>query len=64
MPIKIVEMKPDASVVKQVVCRNCGVQLEYVPNDAVEKKHTDYTGDTEVYRVIVCPKCNNDVEVK
>lgn len=35
--IRIIDEKPDASVVKNVICRNCGVKLEYVPADVKEK---------------------------
>lgn len=63
MAVKIINDKPDAKVVKQVICRNCGVTLEYVPADTREEKRTDYTGDADNYKVIDCPKCNHKITV-
>lgn len=64
MAVKIIEEKPDQSVVKQVVCKNCGVKLEYVPMDIENHSAKDYGGGTDTYYYINCPKCQNHVYVK
>lgn len=64
MAVKIVESKPDPSVVKRCICKKCGVTLEYVPIDVRVHKETDYTGSTDRYDVIDCPNCSYMVFVK
>lgn len=61
--VKIVDMIPDPSVVKQKVCYNCGVKLEYTPNDIRKRKSKDYTGIVDIDKVIDCPNCNMEVRV-
>jgi len=58
MTIKIINQEPSREVVKQIVCKNCGVTLEYTPNDIREEKRTDYTGDSDIYKLIDCANCN------
>lgn len=31
--MKIIDETPDPSVVKTIICRSCGVKIQYVPND-------------------------------
>lgn len=57
--IKVINDTPHPSVVKQIVCRNCGVTLEYTPNDVMERIDRDYGGGSELFRYIPCPKCNH-----
>lgn len=64
MAVRVIEEKPDPSVVKQVVCRTCGVKLEYVPQDVQSYQHTDYGGGTDTYKYITCPKCSEKVFVQ
>jgi hypothetical protein len=64
MVIRVVEEKPDPSVIKRKVCSNCGVTLEYVPNDVQDGYDTDYTGSRDSYRYIMCPKCSKEVRVR
>lgn len=64
MAIRIVEEKPDPSVVRKVVCRNCGVSIEYLPVDIQEGRDTDYTGSSDIYHFIECPKCKKEIRVK
>ncbi|GEM_PF-2423949 len=33
MAVRAIKVEPDPSVVKRIVCPNCGVTLEYRPND-------------------------------
>ena len=61
--VKVINTVPDASVVKRVVCRNCGATLEYTPNDVQIRKSTDYTGHVDIDNVIQCPSCSKEVYV-
>lgn len=63
MAIIVVEEKPDQSVVKNVICRNCGVKLEYTPNDIKNRSYTDISGTRDVYYWIDCPRCDSVVDV-
>lgn len=60
MTVEIINPEPDPSVVKEVVCKGCGVRLRYVPNDVQFVSYRD--GDYKHY--ITCPKCNKEVNVK
>jgi len=61
--IKVINDQPAAIVVKQCICKNCGVTLEYTPNDTEIEVRSDYTGDKDRYRMLVCPKCTNRFNV-
>ena len=62
--VRVVSTTPHASVVKEVICRNCGATLEYVPADIQERTVSDYTGDKDVIRYIVCPPCGSQQTVR
>lgn len=61
--IKVIDPGPHHSVVKEVICRNCGAKLKYAPVD-VESKRVSCMGDVEVVYFIKCPCCGNDVSVR
>lgn len=61
--IKVIKSEPHPSVVKQVLCRNCGATLEYAPADVKQDYSTDYTGGRDYYKYIKCPSCNNKAHV-
>lgn len=61
--VRIVDEQPDPSIVKRVVCGNCGRKLEYVPNDVQRDYTSDYTGCKDYYNFIRCPGCNHEVHV-
>jgi len=61
--VRIIDPNPAPEVVKQVLCRNCGVKLEYVPRDVQTGFNTDYTGCKDSYRYIKCPNCQHEVHV-
>lgn len=42
--VRVVDPGPHHTVVKEVVCRNCGAKLEYVPRDIRSRRYTDYGG--------------------
>lgn len=61
--VKVVSTEPHPSVVKQVVCRNCGATLEYVPADVQKKMDYDYSGSSGYYHYVQCPPCGNEITV-
>ena len=63
MAVTIIDERPSPTVVKQTTCGNCGVTLEYTPNDVREDWRTDYTGGKDCYRIVDCPKCQNSITV-
>lgn len=62
--VTVVNKQPHASVVKETICRNCGVTLQYVPRDIKERIETDYGGGRDLIKYIECPECNDRVTVK
>ena len=63
MTIKIINPEPDPSVLKKVICRKCGVKLEYAPIDVISKEVSDYGGGSDTFSYIACPNCKNIVDV-
>ena len=63
MTIKLINPEPDPSVLKQVICRKCGVKLEYAPIDVVSKEIHDYGGGSDIFSYIKCPNCQFTIEV-
>jgi hypothetical protein len=62
--VNVVSKIPHQSVVKEVVCRNCGATLSYVPREVKSRIIRDYSGSSEDYRHIDCPNCSKEVGVK
>ena len=62
--VQVVNKEPHLSVIKEVVCRKCGVTLSYIPLDIKEDYSTDYIGDKTYYKFIECANCNNNVKVR
>jgi RNase P subunit RPR2 len=54
----------DTTVIKETVCNNCASILRYTNSDTRMKKYTDYGGMTEAYKVITCPCCCKEIEVR
>ena len=63
MTIEIINEEPDPSVLKEVICSNCGVKLRYAPVDVKHDTHYDYGGGSDTYSWIKCPKCRNTIDV-
>jgi ribosomal protein S27AE len=61
---RIINDKPDNSVVKRKVCANCGVKVEYVPAEVKERHGTDYSGGPDGCKWIDCPKCGKMIVLK
>ena len=53
----------DKDALKRVTCLNCASIVEYSVNDTYEKQYTDYSGCTEKYRILNCPKCSKAITV-
>ena len=64
MAVKVIDPTPHHTVVKQIICRNCGVKLEYTPNDVKRRDGTDYSGGPDGKEWIVCPNCNKEVTIR
>lgn len=62
--VDIVNKEPHESVIKEVICRKCGVTLRYVPIEVKEDYTSDYTGGKDYFKYIACPNCENQVRVK
>lgn len=62
--VTVVKTEPHPSVVKEVICRNCGATLQYVPKDVQERKDYDYTGSYDIVNFITCPPCGDKVSVR
>ena len=62
--VRVISTTPHPSVVKEVVCKNCGSLLEYVPKDIQNKTVKDYGGGSDTYYFITCPPCGEKVYVK
>lgn len=64
--VTVVSTVPHPSVIKEIVCNNCGSTLDYVPNDIKLKWVSDYTGDRErvkYIKYIDCPVCDHNLQV-
>jgi len=60
--VKIIKNEPDQSVIKRIVCQNCGATLEYVPNDVkLLWSGTDYGGGPDGAMGFSCPKCHEQI---
>lgn len=64
MTIQIINEEPDPSVIKEVICKMCGVKLSYVPIDVKTVKSSSYDGSSDIYKYIECPKCKNMIYLK
>lgn len=63
MTVKVIKKKPDASVIKRKICKNCGATLEYTPKDV---KHSTGVsmGEFDSSSYIGCPNCRAIVYVR
>ena len=61
--IKVIKKEPAREVLKEVICRSCGVTLSYVPNDVESRQHSYYDGSTDTILYIMCPECKKEIQV-
>ncbi len=53
----------DQTKFKQCTCGDCGSIIEYTINEVSRSTSTDYTGSSDTYYYITCPKCQKWVTV-
>lgn len=54
----------DESVKQKTTCTNCASILLYTNADTEIIKVKDYTGSVDVYTILTCPVCQNQIYVK
>ena len=64
MTVKIIDPNPDRSVVRECICRNCGVKLSFVPKDIQSKTYKDYDDESDTSYFIQCASCSEPIYVK
>ena len=62
--VTITNPKPDSSVVRKIICKSCGVELEYLPVEVLTRSGTDYSGGPDGEEYIVCPNCGERVIIR
>lgn len=62
--VTVVSTIPHPTVVKEVVCKNCGATLSYVPKDIKSHSYKDYDGGGNTDYFIKCPPCGEKIYVK
>lgn len=63
MTIEVIDRTPHPDVLKKVICKNCGVTLQYLPIDTVVGWKSA-GGDRWTVDYIVCPECKSQVVTK
>ena len=63
MAIRIINEVPDKSVLKQAICKMCGITIEYAPIDVLSRVVTCFD-DTETRRWVDCPKCKAQITTR
>ena len=48
---------------KKKICKNCGMEIGYLPIDIKRGEYSDYTGDTDIFLFIECPNCKNNINI-
>lgn len=64
MAIQVIDKGPHKSVVKEVVCTNCGATLAYTPSDVYTQVVRDYGGGADDVSTIRCPQCEHNQVVR
>ncbi len=62
--VTIIKKEPDNSVLKEIVCRNCGATLSYVPNEVKSYSGTDFGGGSDGQEWVDCPNCNEKAIIR
>ena len=63
--MKVIKKEPDKSVTRNIVCRSCGVTIEYVPIDVKKLwSGTDMGGGHDCAEGFICPECGKEVITK
>ena len=64
MAVRVIKEAPAKEVLKEIICRNCGVTLEYVPADVKSYHGTDIGGGPDGCEWIDCPRCSKRVTIR
>ena len=64
MVVKVENPEPAKSVIKEVICQNCGALLSYVPNDVKSVHGTDIGGGPDGREWVDCPQCNKEAVIR
>lgn len=61
--VKVKSKKPVQP--RSIICHNCKYELEFTGEDIKKGSSTDYTGWTDTYHYITCPRpsCNEEIIV-
>ena len=62
--VTIVKKEPDISVLKEIVCVNCGATLSYTPNEVRSVHGTDIGGGPDGQEWIDCPNCTKKAIIR
>lgn len=49
--------------VRRCTCRNCASIIEYTQSETTTRWVSDYGGDREQIRELICPGCHNRIQV-
>jgi len=63
MTVRVIDIKPHPTVVKQIVCKHCGATLEYTPHDTKTKTYT-CMGDPSGDEYVECPNCSKHAVIR
>ena len=61
MTVRIIGEAPEA--MRQATCSNCAARLEFTDADTKVETHRDYTGGSDTYRILTCPRCSKQLHV-
>lgn len=53
----------DDGVKREATCSDCGAKLQFLPKDIQSKTYRDYTGGSDTYCWIDCPRCRKNIQV-
>ena len=62
--VTVVKKEPAASVLKEIVCGNCGATLSYTPNEIQSYHGTDIGGGPDGQEWIDCPNCTKKAIIR
>lgn len=62
--VTVIKKEPDSSVLKEVICQNCGATLSYTPNEVKSRHGTDYGGGPDGAEWVDCPNCTKPAVIR
>jgi predicted nucleic-acid-binding Zn-ribbon protein len=52
----------DNTKVLRVTCGNCASMLQYTRSETRRETYRDYTGGSDTYDILKCPKCGHEIK--